>query len=85
MLSNENNSLHEFCARCLCVQFNSLSACTLHIDKEETHTPQSLAERNVEFSSLAKEHNIAEYDGWEVGEVGVYDDEDDELSDDVIE
>lgn len=57
----------------------------LHIDKEETHTPQSLAERNVEFSRLAKERNIAEYDGWEFGEVGVYDDEDDELNDDVIE
>ncbi|MEP7038528.1 MAG: ribonuclease E inhibitor RraB [Acidobacteriota bacterium] len=57
----------------------------LHIDKEETHTPQSLAKRNVEFSSLAKEHEIAEYDGWEFGEVGVYDDEDDELNDDVIE
>lgn len=50
----------------------------LHIDKEETHTPESLAERNVEFSSLAAEHGIQSYDGWEFGEVGVYD-EDDEL------
>ncbi len=47
----------------------------LHIDKEEIHTPQSLAERNVEFAKLAEEHEIAFYDGWEFGEVGVYDDE----------
>lgn len=57
----------------------------LHIDKEETHTPKSLAERNVEFSRLAKEYDLASYDGWEFGEVGVYDDEDGELDDDVIE
>ena len=48
----------------------------LHIDKEETHTPQSVAERNVEFTKLAAEHGIASYDGWEFGEVGVYDEED---------
>ncbi len=50
----------------------------LHIDKEEKHTPQSLAERNVEFAKLAKEYEVETYDGWEFGEVGVYDDEDDE-------
>ena len=50
----------------------------LQIDKEETHTPQSLAERNVEFAKLADEHEIETYDGWEFGEIGVYDDEDDE-------
>ncbi len=50
----------------------------LHIDKVETHTPQSLAERNVEFSKLAEEYEIETYDGWEFGEVGVYDDEDDD-------
>ncbi len=50
----------------------------LHIDKVETHTPQSLAERNVEFSKLAEEYEIETYDGWEFGEVGVYDDEYDE-------
>jgi len=53
----------------------------LHIDKVETHTPQSLAERNVEFSKLAEEYEIETYDGWEFGEVGVYDD-DDEAEDD---
>ena len=56
----------------------------LHIDREEKHTPQSLAERNVEFSKLAAEHGLKTYDGWEFGEVGVYD-EDDELDDDIIE
>ena len=48
----------------------------LHIDKIETHTPQSLAERNVEFARLAEENEIELYDGWEFGEVG--DDEEDE-------
>ena len=50
----------------------------LHIDKEEIHTPESLAQRNVEFQRLANEHEIASYDGWEFGEVGDYDDEDEE-------
>lgn len=50
----------------------------LHIDKEETHTPQSLAERNVEFAKLAAEYDIESYDGWEFGEVGVYDEEDED-------
>lgn len=47
----------------------------LHIDKVETHTPESLAARNVEFSNLADEFEIESYDGWEFGEVGDYDDE----------
>src|SRR5215203_2805745 len=42
----------------------------LHIDKVETHTPESLAQRNVEFQNLANEYEIASYDGWEFGEVG---------------
>ena len=50
----------------------------LHIDKVETHTPESLAQRNVEFQTLANEHEIASYDGWEFGEVGDYDDEEEE-------
>ena len=50
----------------------------LHIDKVETHTPQSLAERNVEFARLAEEFGIESYDGWEFGEVGVYDEDDEE-------
>ncbi len=50
----------------------------LHIDKVETHTPESLATRNVEFQKLADEYEIATYDGWEFGEVGGDEDEDDE-------
>lgn len=50
----------------------------LHIDKEEIHTPESLAARNVEFQKLADEYGIETYDGWEFGEVGVYDEEDEE-------
>ena len=49
----------------------------LQIDKEEVHTPQSLAERNVEFARLAEENDIKLYDGWEFGETGV-DEEDEE-------
>jgi len=47
----------------------------LHIDKVEVHTPESLAQRNVEFAKLAKEYELKTYDGWEFGEVGDYDDE----------
>jgi len=50
----------------------------LHIDKTEIHTPESLAQRNVEFQTLAGEHEIASYDGWEFGEVGDYDEEEEE-------
>jgi hypothetical protein len=50
----------------------------LHIDKIETHTPESLAQRNVEFQKLADEYEIETYDGWEFGEVGVYDDEEED-------
>jgi hypothetical protein len=47
----------------------------LHIDKVEIHTAQSLAERNVEFTKLAEQFEIAAYDGWEFGEVEFEDDE----------
>ena len=50
----------------------------LHIDKVEIHTPESLAQRNVEFSNLAKDYGVATYDGWEFGEVGDEDEEDEE-------
>ena len=53
----------------------------LHIDKIETHTPETLAERNVEFAKLAEEYQIDSYDGWEFGEVGEYDEDDDEADD----
>lgn len=53
----------------------------LHIDKDEAHTPDSLAQRNVDFAKLAEEYKIASYDGWEFGEVGDYDDEDEDEDD----
>ena len=57
----------------------------LHIDKVETHTPESLAERNVEFQKLADEYEIESYDGWEFGEVGGEEEEESEFDDDIIE
>ena len=48
----------------------------LHIDKIETHTPESLARRNLDFQTLAEEVGIETYDGWEFGQIG--DDEEDE-------
>ena len=48
----------------------------LHIDKVEIHTPESLAQRNVEFQRFADEYEIETYDGWEFGEVGDEDEED---------
>lgn len=47
----------------------------LHIDKTEVHSPESLAQRNVEFQKLAEEYTIKTYDGWEFGEVGEYEDD----------
>lgn len=54
----------------------------LHIDKVETHTPESLAARNVEFQKLADEYELSTYDGWEFGEVGDEEEDDDEDFDD---
>jgi hypothetical protein len=50
----------------------------LHIDKVEIHTPESLAQRNVEFQKLTNEYEIETYDGWEFGEVGGEDEDEDE-------
>lgn len=50
----------------------------LHIDKLEQHTPETLAQRNVEFAKLAEDYGDVSYDGWEFGEEGDYDDEEDE-------
>lgn len=57
----------------------------LHIDKVEIHTPESLAQRNVEFQKLAEEHGIETYDGWEFGEVGEDDEDDEDDADDAEE
>lgn len=48
----------------------------LHLDKVEQHTPESLAERTLEFEKLAEEFGIETYDGWEFGEDGDFEDED---------
>ena len=50
----------------------------LHIDKVEIHTPESLAQRNVEFQKLTNEYEIETFDGWEFGEVGGEDEDEDE-------
>lgn len=47
----------------------------LQIDKIERHTPETLAERNVEFQELANQYEIDSYDGWEFGETGDDDEE----------
>ena len=57
----------------------------LHIDKVEKHTPESLAQRNVEFQTLADEYEIETYDGWEFGEVGGEEDDDEEFEDEEFE
>jgi hypothetical protein len=54
----------------------------LHIDKVEVHTPESLAQRNAEFARLAEEFGVETYDGWEFGELG---DEEDEQEDVEVE
>jgi hypothetical protein len=54
----------------------------LHIDKVEAHTPESLAQRNVEFQKLADEYEISSYDGWEFGEVGAEEDEEEDEEED---
>lgn len=50
----------------------------LHVDKVETHTARSLAERNVELARIAQEAGVTAYDGWEVGELDGEEDEEDE-------
>ncbi len=54
----------------------------LHIDKVEIHTPESLAQRNIEFQTLANEFELESYDGWEFGETGGEDDDEFEEEED---
>ena len=49
----------------------------LHLDKTEKHTPETLVERIDEFLKLAEENEV-EFDGWEFGEEGDYEDLEDE-------
>lgn len=41
----------------------------LHVEKVETHSPESLFAREERLTGFATKHDI-EYDGWEVGPVG---------------
>lgn len=49
----------------------------LHIDKTEKQTPETLVERIDEFLKLAEEYEV-EFDGWEFGEEGDYEELEDE-------
>lgn len=40
---------------------------TLHVEKIEVHTPESLNQRNIDFSALTKQRCIRSYDGFDVG------------------
>lgn len=39
----------------------------LHVEKVETHTPQSLDQRNASFYALAERFGVETYDGMDVG------------------
>lgn len=41
----------------------------LHIEKVETHTPESLFQRGLAFTKIATKYSIDVYDGWDVGNV----------------
>ena len=42
----------------------------LHVEKIETHTPDSLFKRNKELYQFAAENHLESYDGMDVGPVG---------------
>jgi hypothetical protein len=39
----------------------------LHVERVETHSPESLNARNNEFYALADKYSLASYDGMDVG------------------
>lgn len=41
----------------------------LHVEKEETHSPQSLFERNQQLYAFADLHSLGSYDGMDVGPI----------------
>ena len=45
------------------------SSYVLHVERIETHTPQSLYQRNAEFEELAEAYGIDSYDGMDVGPI----------------
>ncbi len=42
---------------------------SLHVEKAERHTPDTLDQRNKEFKSLAAQFNVRSYDGWDAGKI----------------
>src|SRR3982750_71269 len=45
------------------------SSYVLRVERVETHTPQSLFQRNAELEALAETYGVASYDGMDVGPV----------------
>src|SRR5262245_44562354 len=41
----------------------------LHVEKTETHSPESLNARNMEFYEFAYKHSLDSYDGMDVGPI----------------
>lgn len=41
----------------------------LHVERVESHTPETLDRRNKEFKSLAAQFSIQLYDGWDAGNI----------------
>ena len=55
---------------------------TLHVEKIEVHTPDSLDQRNQELAKLAAEMGLSSYEGMDVGPLEGDDDDLDEDYDD---
>ena len=43
----------------------------LHVEREEVHTVQSLFERSTQLEDFAERHELATYDGMDVGRIQV--------------
>jgi hypothetical protein len=41
----------------------------LHVEREEVHSPESLHERNMQLYAFAELHELATYDGMDVGPI----------------
>ena len=54
---------------------------TLHVEKIEIHTPESLDARNQQLAAIAKEMGLSSYDGMDVGPLDSDDDFDDDDQD----
>src|SRR6187431_1019415 len=54
----------------------------LHMAKIETHSPESLHQRNQELYDFAEKNGLASYDGMDVGPIDGDDDGEDEIDDD---